>query len=122
MPRSCEQPRRGARPLLVLLDHQTGLFQTVKDIPVRDLRATTSRIRGRDFADTIAAGPDDLIGQHVFGTGGDLGFTRDGTHAEFVVIPPVASRSLDDAADAYVEASHGGPRVVLRPRFKGRQP
>src|SRR5689334_25001585 len=24
-----------------LLDHQTGLFQTVKDVPVRDLRANT---------------------------------------------------------------------------------
>lgn len=27
--------------VLLLLDHQTGLFQTVKDIPVRDLRANT---------------------------------------------------------------------------------
>jgi nicotinamidase-related amidase len=27
--------------LVLLLDHQTGLFQTVKDLPVRDLRANT---------------------------------------------------------------------------------
>jgi len=27
--------------LVLLLDHQTGLFQTVKDVPVRDLRANT---------------------------------------------------------------------------------
>ena len=27
--------------VVLLLDHQTGLFQTVKDIPVRDLRANT---------------------------------------------------------------------------------
>lgn len=27
--------------VLLLLDHQTGLFQTVKDVPVRDLRANT---------------------------------------------------------------------------------
>ena len=27
--------------LVLLLDHQTGLFQTVKDITVRDLRANT---------------------------------------------------------------------------------
>src|SRR4051794_13125130 len=25
--------------IVLLLDHQTGLFQTVKDVPVRDLRA-----------------------------------------------------------------------------------
>ena len=30
-----------ADTVLMLLDHQTGLFQTVKDIPVRDLRANT---------------------------------------------------------------------------------
>src|SRR5262245_30207226 len=27
--------------VLLLLDHQTGLFQTVKDVPLRDLRANT---------------------------------------------------------------------------------
>lgn len=27
--------------IVILLDHQTGLFQTVKDVPVRDLRANT---------------------------------------------------------------------------------
>ncbi|HEX8280413.1 MAG TPA: hypothetical protein VF551_03470, partial [Chthoniobacterales bacterium] len=27
--------------IVLLLDHQTGLFQTVKDIPVQDLRANT---------------------------------------------------------------------------------
>jgi len=27
--------------IVLLLDHQTGLFQTVKDVPVRDLRANT---------------------------------------------------------------------------------
>ena len=27
--------------VLLLLDHQTGLFQTVKDVPIRDLRANT---------------------------------------------------------------------------------
>ena len=45
------------------------------------------RILGRDFAGTIEAGPLDCIGQEVWGTGGDLGFTRDGTHAEYVLVP-----------------------------------
>ena len=43
------QPSAAARQVLLdpndtvvlLLDHQTGLFQTVKDVPVRDLRANT---------------------------------------------------------------------------------
>jgi NADPH:quinone reductase-like Zn-dependent oxidoreductase len=45
------------------------------------------RTPGRDFAGVVVAGPDDLRGQEVWGTGGDLGFTRDGSHAEYLLLP-----------------------------------
>ena len=45
---------------------------------------TLPRIVGRDFAGRVVEGPADLIGLPVWGTGGDAGFTRDGTHAEFI--------------------------------------
>lgn len=45
------------------------------------------RVVGRDFAGTIVEGPPQLIGQQVWGSGGDIGFTRDGTHAESIVVP-----------------------------------
>jgi NADPH2:quinone reductase len=45
------------------------------------------RIPGRDFAGIVVDGPTNLLGTEVWGTGGDLSFTRDGTHAEFVVVP-----------------------------------
>jgi NADPH2:quinone reductase len=48
------------------------------------------RIVGRDFAGKVAEGPPELIGTAVWGTGGDLGVTRDGTHAEYVAIPVAA--------------------------------
>jgi NADPH2:quinone reductase len=48
------------------------------------------RIPGRDFAGVIAAGPPGTVGQAVFGTGGNLGFGRDGSHAEFVAVPQSA--------------------------------
>ena len=44
------------------------------------------RIPGRDFAGVIEAGPANCIGEAVWGTGGELGFMRDGTHAEYVVL------------------------------------
>jgi len=44
------------------------------------------RTPGRDFAGTVVAGQSTLIGTEVWGTGGDLGFTQDGTHAEFVLV------------------------------------
>src|ERR1700692_894587 len=51
---------------------------------------TVPRIPGRDFAGTIVKGPDELLGQSVFGSGGNLGFGRDGSHAEYLKIPVTA--------------------------------
>jgi NADPH2:quinone reductase len=49
---------------------------------------TLPRIPGRDFAEVVVEGPRDLVGTEVWGTGdGDLGFTRDATHAEYIVLP-----------------------------------
>lgn len=48
------------------------------------------RVVGRDFAGTVVDGPTELIGIKVWGTGGDLGVSRNGTHAEYVVIPEQA--------------------------------
>ena len=48
------------------------------------------RVPGRDFSGVVTAGPSEWIGAEVWGTGGDIGFTRDGTHAEFIEIPAAA--------------------------------
>jgi len=45
------------------------------------------RIPGRDFAGIVEDGPHDWIGAEVFGTGGDIGFTHDGSHAEAILLP-----------------------------------
>jgi len=52
---------------------------------------TLPRIPGRDFAGVIERGPAELIGREVWGTGGDVGFTRDGSHAEFLLLPAAAA-------------------------------
>src|SRR5882724_8736646 len=48
---------------------------------------TLPRIPGRDFAGIVVKGAAELIGREVWGTGGDTGFTRDGSHAEYMTIP-----------------------------------
>jgi NADPH2:quinone reductase len=54
-------------------------------------QTTLPRIPGRDFAGVIEQGPENCIDQEVWGCGGgDLGFARDGSHAEYVVVPEVA--------------------------------
>ena len=47
----------------------------------------TPRVPGRDFAGRVVSGDSRWEGKAVFGTGGDLGFGRDGSHAEFVAVP-----------------------------------
>jgi len=50
-------------------------------------RAVWPRTPGRDWAGVVREGPAELIGQEVFGSGGDLGITRDGTHARLLTLP-----------------------------------
>jgi len=44
------------------------------------------RTPGRDYAGVVIDGPAAWIGREVFGSSGDLGIRRDGTHATHVVI------------------------------------
>jgi NADPH:quinone reductase len=45
------------------------------------------RTPGRDFAGVVVSGPPEWQGTAVWGTGGDVGFTRDGSHAELLSVP-----------------------------------
>jgi NADPH:quinone reductase len=66
--------------------------------------AVFPRIPGRDFAGVVIGGPSHLIGKEVFGSSGDLGIRRDGTHATHLlveadaVVEKPANLSLDEAA------------------------
>ena len=76
---------------------------------------TLPRIPGHDFAGIVVEGPSEIVGTEVWGTGGgELGFSRDGTHAQYIVLPKAAvvpkpdSLSLEEAAAsglAYVTAA-----------------
>ncbi|KAJ6610212.1 hypothetical protein B0H10DRAFT_2061294 [Mycena sp. CBHHK59/15] len=46
---------------------------------------TTPRTPGRDFAGVVSSGPS--AGRRVWGTGGTHGFDRDGSHAQWIVVP-----------------------------------
>jgi NADPH:quinone reductase len=48
--------------------------------------AAFPRTPGRDYAGVIIDGPSDAIGREVFGSSGDLGIRRDGTHATHLTI------------------------------------
>lgn len=50
------------------------------------------RIPGRDYAGIVVEGPSEHIGKEVWGTGGDLGMSRNGNHAEFGVVDATSIR------------------------------
>jgi NADPH:quinone reductase len=102
----------------------------VKNLAGAMKQTTLPRIPGRDFAGVVEAGPAEWIGAAVWGTGGDTGFTRDGTHAEMIAVPMASLRrkpdtlSFDEAASVGVnyiaawcglEAAglHAGETVLL---------
>lgn len=58
----------------------------VKNVLGRFPYTTLPRIPGRDFAGVVVEGPQDLVGQEVWGTGRDLGFFADGSHAQYLTV------------------------------------
>jgi NADPH:quinone reductase len=85
----------------------------IKNVQGKMHETTVPRIPGRDFAGVVVGGPDELLGHSVFGSGGNLGFGRDGSHAEYLVIPASAvlplpgNLSFEEAAGigvAYITA------------------
>lgn len=84
--------------------------------------AVFPRTPGRDFAGRIVAGPADMIGREVFGTGGDIGIRRDGSHASHIlldraaVVEKPANVSMREAAGIgvpFVTAYEGLSRAGL---------
>jgi len=59
----------------------------VKNVLGRFHDTTLPRTPGRDFAGVVERGPAEWIGREVWGTGSELGFSHDGTHAEYMLIP-----------------------------------
>ena len=97
----------------------------VKDVAGAMRQTTLPRIPGRDFAGLVEAGPPGWIGAEVWGTGGDTGFTRDGTHAELIAVPVASLRrkprnlSFDEAASVgvnYMAAWCGIEAAALKPK------
>ena len=84
--------------------------------------AVFPRTPGRDYAGIVVDGPAHLLGQEVFGSSGDLGIRRDGTHATHLVVeadavvPKPANISLVEAAGIgvpFVTATEGYRRAGM---------
>ncbi len=84
--------------------------------------AVFPRTPGRDFAGVVVDGPSHLLGKEVFGSSGDLGIRRDGTHASHLVVEADAlvekpsNLTFDEAAGVgvpFVTAQEGLMRAGM---------
>lgn len=70
------------------------------------------RTPGRDYAGVVVGGPPEWDGVAVWGTGGDTGFSRDGSHAELMSVP-VAALVRKPERLGFDEASAVGVNFVV---------
>jgi NADPH2:quinone reductase len=70
------------------------------------------RIPGRDFSGVVVGGPKDWLGAEVWGTGGDVGFTIDGSHATHMAVP-VSALTKKPSNLSHDEAASIGVNFII---------
>lgn len=78
--------------------------------------AVWPRTPGRDYAGVVVEGPQQLLGREVWGSGGDLGIRRDGTHARHLVLP---AANLPEKPAAITLAEAGAVGVPFITAYEG---
>ena len=81
-------------------------------------QAVWPRTPGRDFAGVVVAGPTEWVGREVYGSGGDIGITRDGSHARFLSLPVAALRDRPRSISMDEAGAVGVPFVTAYEGFR----
>jgi NADPH:quinone reductase len=110
--RDVEKPHASEGQVLVQV-WSAGLNPSdVKNATGAMKQTTLPRTAGRDAAGIVVEGRADLKGAEVWATGGGLGFTVDGCHAEYVLLPEAAVRRKPDSLTLEQAGSIGVPFVT----------
>jgi NADPH2:quinone reductase len=80
--------------------------------------AVFPRTPGRDYAGVVIDGPSEMIGREVFGSSGDLGIRRDGTHATHLAIEADAVVDKPNSLSFEEAAGIGVPFVTAMEGFR----
>jgi NADPH:quinone reductase len=80
--------------------------------------AVFPRTPGRDFSGVVVEGPQEWVGKAVFGTSGDLGIRRDGTHASHLVVEAAALVEKPGCVSMEEAAGIGVPFVTAIEGFR----
>jgi NADPH:quinone reductase len=79
--------------------------------------AVFPRTPGRDYAGVIIDGPAEMVGREVFGSSGDLGIRRDGTHATHLAVEADAVVEKPNSISWEQAAGIGVPFVTAMEGF-----
>ena len=104
-------PEPGNGEVLVAINGAAINPSDVKNVSGKMHGTLLPLIPGRDFAGVVTRGPGHLVGREVWGTGGDISRTRNGSHAEFIVLPANAV-TLKPAALSIEAAAAAGLSFV----------
>src|ERR1700744_5565730 len=80
-------PQANADTAVVRIEAASVNPSDVKNVAGRMSQTTLPRIPGRDYSGVVVDGPKQWINQVLWGTGGDVGFPRDGSHTEYIQVP-----------------------------------
>ena len=80
-------PEADGRNAVVRIEAASVNPSDVKNVAGRMSQTALPRVPGRDYSGVVVDGPNNWLGKSVWGTGGDAGFSRDGSHAEYIVVP-----------------------------------
>jgi len=105
-------PQRDSDTAIVQIKSASVNPSDVKNVSGHFDHTQPPRIPGRDFSGVVVGGPAQWLGVDVWGTGGDIGFTLDGTHAEFIKIP-VRALARKPANLSHEQASAIGVNFVV---------
>jgi NADPH:quinone reductase-like Zn-dependent oxidoreductase len=81
-------------------------------------KAIFPRTPGRDFSGVVIDGPSEWVGKEVWGSGGDIGITRNGSHAGLLVLPILALYEKPNNLSFEEAGSVGVPFVTAYEGFR----
>ncbi len=81
------RPKAGTDEVLVRVAAAGLNTSDVSNVLGKHPYTTLPRTPGRDFSGIVIEGPPEFAGRAVWGTGKEFGFTRNGSHAEFITAP-----------------------------------
>jgi NADPH:quinone reductase len=85
-------PKPDSATAIVKVGAASLLPSDVKDVEGKMEHTTLPRVPGRDYAGTVVQGPGEWMGAQVWGTGGEIGYSIDGSHAELIAVPAASLR------------------------------